>query len=85
MFEAESCGSCHTLEAAGTGGTIGPDLDDALSGRDRRFIERSIIDPDAAVVEGFPRGVMPRNYEERLEPRQLDQLIEFLFETAARE
>jgi mono/diheme cytochrome c family protein len=26
---AENCGSCHTLEAAGTSGAIGPNLDDA--------------------------------------------------------
>jgi mono/diheme cytochrome c family protein len=25
----EHCGSCHVLEAAGTSGTIGPNLDDA--------------------------------------------------------
>jgi cbb3-type cytochrome c oxidase subunit III len=27
----QSCGSCHTLQAAGTTGTIGPNLDDAFS------------------------------------------------------
>ena len=25
---SDKCGSCHTLEAAGTGGTFGPNLDD---------------------------------------------------------
>ena len=29
VFTANGCGSCHTLEAAGTNGTIGPNLDDA--------------------------------------------------------
>jgi mono/diheme cytochrome c family protein len=27
----QSCGSCHTLQAAGTAGTIGPNLDDAFA------------------------------------------------------
>jgi mono/diheme cytochrome c family protein len=31
----QSCGSCHTMAAAGTSGTIGPNLDDAF-GADRR-------------------------------------------------
>jgi mono/diheme cytochrome c family protein len=38
---AGTCGSCHTLAAAGTSGTIGPNLDDAFAG---------------AVSEGFPKS-----------------------------
>lgn len=34
---ASNCGSCHTLKAAGTTGTVGPDLDD--------------LEPDLATVE----------------------------------
>jgi cytochrome c553 len=40
---AENCGSCHTLEEAGTSGTIGPNLDD------------STLD-QAAVVEQVTNG-----------------------------
>jgi cytochrome c553 len=29
VFELSNCGSCHTLEAAGSKGTVGPNLDDA--------------------------------------------------------
>ena len=29
IFADNGCGSCHTLEAAGTSGSIGPNLDDA--------------------------------------------------------
>lgn len=33
-----SCGSCHALEAAGTAGAVGPDLDDAFgASRDQGF------------------------------------------------
>ena len=28
---ADNCGSCHTLEAAGTDGVVGPNLDDRLA------------------------------------------------------
>ncbi|MBD0330619.1 MAG: cytochrome c [Thermoleophilia bacterium] len=30
----QNCGSCHTLSAAGTSGTTGPDLDDAAPSQD---------------------------------------------------
>jgi mono/diheme cytochrome c family protein len=39
----QSCGSCHTLSAAGTSGTIGPDLDNAFA---------------ADVQEGYPQSVI---------------------------
>jgi mono/diheme cytochrome c family protein len=29
VFASAGCGSCHTLEAAGSAGTIGPNLDDS--------------------------------------------------------
>jgi mono/diheme cytochrome c family protein len=29
IFAANGCGSCHTLEAAGTSGNVGPNLDEA--------------------------------------------------------
>ncbi|MGE5272814.1 MAG: cytochrome c [Verrucomicrobiota bacterium] len=39
----QKCGSCHTLAAAGTQGTIGPNLDNAFSGpREQGFKESSI-------------------------------------------
>jgi mono/diheme cytochrome c family protein len=39
----QSCGTCHTLSAAGTGGTIGPNLDNAFA---------------ADVQEGYPQSVI---------------------------
>jgi cbb3-type cytochrome c oxidase subunit III len=42
LFKQE-CGSCHTLAAAGTAGTVGPNLDDAfVADREQGFDESSI-------------------------------------------
>ena len=42
LFTA-SCGSCHTLQAAGTSGTIGPNLDNAFAGvRNEGYSDSSI-------------------------------------------
>jgi mono/diheme cytochrome c family protein len=39
----QSCGSCHTLQAAGTAGTIGPNLDDAFAtSRQEGYSDNSI-------------------------------------------
>ena len=39
----EKCGGCHTLAAAGTQGTIGPNLDDAFRAGRRQGFEESTI------------------------------------------
>jgi len=80
-FFATNCGGCHTLSAAGTTGTIGPDLDQALSGQSPDQVSESITDPGAQITSGFPDGVMPANYEDTLTPAQLQQLVQFLLES----
>jgi cytochrome c oxidase subunit 2 len=74
-----TCGSCHTLSDAGTTGTTGPDLDDALAGLSEEQIRQSIEEPDAVVAEGFQPGIMPR-YGESLSQEQIDALVEYLME-----
>jgi mono/diheme cytochrome c family protein len=78
VFEAQGCGSCHTFAPAGSSGTVGPDLDDVLAGKDAAFIRESIVEPNAEVAQGFPAGVMPQNYGDQLSPQQLDDLVAFL-------
>jgi mono/diheme cytochrome c family protein len=39
----QSCGACHTLAAAGTSGTIGPDLDNAFAGDVAQGISQNAI------------------------------------------
>jgi mono/diheme cytochrome c family protein len=77
-FQAQGCGGCHTFEAAGTSGTVGPNLDEALQGQDAESVRQSIVDPNAEVASGFAPNVMPENYEEDLTQEQLDDLVAFL-------
>jgi mono/diheme cytochrome c family protein len=83
VFDAAGCSGCHTLEAAGSTATVGPDLDETLSGRAPQYIEESIVDPDADVTPGFEPGVMPDNYEETLQPEEIEALVEFLHQSAS--
>jgi mono/diheme cytochrome c family protein len=85
IFIAAGCGSCHVLSKAGTGGAVGPSLDDLPQAAGERepgrspeeYVEQSLLDPDAYVVQGYQPGVMP-SFEGRLDERQVRALVEYL-------
>ena len=84
IFAQESCHSCHSLEPGRT--LVGP----SLAGVGERagatvpgetaeaYLHRSIVDPDAHVVDGFPAHVMPGTFERQLTAEQIDDLVAFL-------
>ena len=83
MFATAGCTGCHTLAAAGSTGTTGPDLDGALKGKPEAFIATSIVDPNAEVAKDFPPDVMPQTYGDELSPEELDALVAYLVEATA--
>ena len=78
------CSSCHTLADAGAKGTIGPNLDEALKGKDAAFIQKSIEDPSAEVEKGYQDGIMPNNYDDTLQPEEIKALTDYLVEAATK-
>lgn len=79
LFTNSGCGSCHTLAAAGTSGTAGPDLEESLAPDDNTAgIEEMIVNPNEEVVEGYPPNVMPQNFGQTLSKAEIHQLAEFL-------
>jgi mono/diheme cytochrome c family protein len=78
QFFATNCGGCHTLAQAGTTGTTGPDLDQALAGQSPQQISQSITDPNAAITPGYQPNVMPSTFGQTLTPEQLQQLTSYL-------
>jgi cytochrome c oxidase subunit II len=79
-----ACSSCHTLADAGATGTIGPNLDKFLKGKDAQFIQQSIEDPSAYVEKGFQDGIMPPNYKQTLQPEEIKALTDYLEKVAAK-
>ena len=59
---AIGCGSCHTMKAAGTSGTIGPNLDKELTADPASATRESIVDPNKEIITGYSANVMPTNY-----------------------
>ena len=78
VFTSTGCGSCHTYGPAGTKGTVGPDLDKVLQGKNAEFIRTSIVNPNAEIAAGFQPNIMPGNYGEQLDDQQLADLVAFL-------
>ena len=78
VFDAQGCGSCHTFEPAGSTGNVGPNLSDALKGKDAAFIQQSIVDPNAEIASGFQPNIMPQTYGSSLSPKEIADLVAFL-------
>ncbi len=90
------CGSCHTLAAAGTTGTVGPNLDTRLKSDCAlpasqaargttlaKCIETAITKPYAYIPSGYAAGIMPNTFGKTLSPSQIQALVAFL-STAAK-
>ena len=82
LFASNGCVSCHTYKPAGSNASIGPDLDKLTQYAKQakqplpQFVRSSIVDPNAYVQPGFPRGVMPTFAS--LTKSQVDALVTFL-------
>jgi mono/diheme cytochrome c family protein len=85
------CGACHTLAAAGTTGTAGPNLGvrlgpDCATPESKRIrgptlnecIHTAIVDPYAYIPSGYTAGVMPNTFSKTLSPSQIAALVAFL-------
>jgi mono/diheme cytochrome c family protein len=84
LFLSNGCGGCHTFKPAGTNGKVGPDLDNlaadaqkANHGSVEEYTRESIEDPNAYIVAGFPKGVMPA-FKGKLTDSQINELVTFL-------
>ncbi len=75
-----ACGSCHTLSAAGTSSTIGPNLDKELKADPASAALESIVAPNKEIIKGFPANLMPKNYGTSLTKPQLDALVKYVYD-----
>jgi mono/diheme cytochrome c family protein len=82
VFANNGCGTCHTLAAAESGGTTGPNLDEALTAAVTPAALREMItDPNAKIAKGYKANIMPSNFGQVLTPKELNDMIQFLLES----
>jgi mono/diheme cytochrome c family protein len=85
------CGSCHTLAAAGTTGTVGPNLtqrlaSDCANPASKKVrgstlttcIHTAIVKPYAYLPPPYKAGIMPSTFGHTLSPTQIQALVAFL-------
>jgi mono/diheme cytochrome c family protein len=71
VFVAQGCGGCHTLSAAGSSGTVGPNLDDA-----KPSYELAVT----RVTEG--QGGMPK-FGDKLEAQQIADVSQYVVDSTS--
>jgi cytochrome c551/c552 len=82
LFLSNGCNGCHTYTPAGSHGTIGPDLDKLAQFAQQAkrpldpFVRESIVDPNAYIQPGYPKGVMPSF--KQLSTSDVNALVQFL-------
>ncbi len=69
VFESAGCGACHTLSAAGSSGTVGPNLDDS-----KPSYELAVT----RITKG--QGGMPA-FAGQLEPQQIADVAQYVVES----
>ena len=78
------CGVCHSTRPGDDG--VGPSLAGVATRASTRvegldaaaYLEQSIVDPDAFIVDGYRAGQMLPVYGERLSEQQIASLIDYL-------
>ncbi|MFQ5915574.1 MAG: c-type cytochrome [Nitrospinota bacterium] len=71
-----ACGACHRV--AGEEGEVGPDLTGIGAQRDKEYLRRAILDPNAEIAEGFEPDMMPDDYGEQLYAKEMEMLVDYL-------
>ena len=84
VFANNGCGGCHTLAAAKSGGTTGPDFNKVLPGQTAAMIKESIVAPNAKITPGYPASVMPQDFATILKPNEIDELVEYLIASTSK-
>ncbi|MBW4438632.1 MAG: cytochrome c [Pleurocapsa minor GSE-CHR-MK-17-07R] len=82
LFQTRVCGSCHTLDMAGTVGDTGPNLTGIGARHDAAYVYQAIMQPNAVIAPNCPEGpcqpgVMP-DFSAILDDDQANALVVYL-------
>lgn len=79
-FDKYSCAACHDLNDSGA--DIGPALGGITARMTRAEVMLAIIDPDAAIAEGYQAGFMPGDFGETMHVSELTLITDYLLALA---
>lgn len=86
LAELQGCLGCHTTDGSSS---VGPtwrgiygseeQLEDGTTVTvDEAYLRRSIVEPNAQIVQGFPPNVMPPTFGETLSDEEIDALVAYI-------
>lgn len=70
------CGACHKI--AGQLGALGPDLTKIGSKKNRDYLRKSIINPNADIASGFPPGMMPPDFADKMFVSEIEIMLDYM-------
>ena len=70
------CTACHRLMESES--SVGPELNTVGSRLSADEIRQSIIKPDEVIVEGYPPGIMPQDFAQKMTVSELEMIVQFL-------
>jgi len=76
IIEELTCGMCHKIGEEE--GEMGPDLTTIGALRDKEYLRRSLIDPNADIAEGFDADIMPDTFGTDLSAKEMEMLVDYL-------
>ena len=86
LARRSGCASCNSLDGSRRPGPTWKGLygrkRPLANGRevvaDEAYLRRSIITPDAEIAEGFPKGMMPKDFGRKLSEEKISAIIELI-------
>ncbi len=74
-----TCDACHMINGeGGEGGEVGPNLSRIGAGRDRAYLRRALLDPNADLAKGYEADLMPADIGEQIYVAELELLLDYL-------
>ncbi len=86
LARRSGCATCHSLDGSRRPGPTWKGLygqKRALTNgqevvADEAYLRRAILDPDAEIAQGFPKGMMPKDFARKLSEEKLRSIIELI-------
>lgn len=73
-----TCDACHMIN--GAGGEVGPNLSKIGANKDREYLRRALLKPNADIAKGYEADMMPADLGEQMFVAELEVLLDFLVE-----
>ncbi len=71
-----TCNACHKIN--GVGEEVGPELSKIGASRDRDYLRRALLNPNADIAEGFEADIMPADLSEQMYAKEVEVLLDYL-------